>query len=80
MRGTTLILSIPVSAAEAMVGLLRSNMFRHVGGPETRASRFAALVRQVSCFRMELSPDGRQNGRALRALLETMPTRGQAVA
>lgn len=78
--GRTTPVITPVSAAEAMVGLLRSNMFRHVGGPETRASRFAALVRQVSCFRMELSPDAMQNGRALRALLETMPTRGQAVA
>lgn len=48
--------------------------------PGTRLARFAALVRQVPCFSLELSPDGRQNGRALRALLETLPARAQAVA
>lgn len=69
-----------VGAPEAMVELLRSNPFRHVGSPASRMARFAALLRRVPCYRLELSPDGRQNGRALRALLETMPTRGQAVA
>jgi hypothetical protein len=49
--------------------------------PGTRlTARFGALVRQVPCFSLELSPDGRQNGRALRALLETLPARAQAVA
>ena len=71
---------VSLGAPEAMVELLRSNPFRHVGSPDSRMARFAALVRRVPCYRLELSPDGRQNGRALRALLETMPTRGQAVA
>lgn len=70
----------PVGAPKAMVELLRSNPFRYVGSPQSRMARFAALVRQVPCYRLELSPDGRQNGRALRALLETLPGREQAVA
>ena len=64
-----------ITAAEAMVELMRSNPFRYVGNPATRLARFATLARGRPCFRLRLSADGTMNGRALRALLETMAPR-----
>lgn len=65
----------PISPADAMVGLLRSNPFRYLGDPDSRMARFGALARRRPCYRLDLSSDAAKNGRVLRTLLETLPAR-----
>lgn len=65
----------PISATEAVVELLRSNPFRYVGAPGSRMARFGALARRRPCYRLELSSNAARNGRALRALLDTLASR-----
>lgn len=65
----------PIPPAEAMVELLRSNPFRYIGSPGSRMARFAALARTRPCFRLTLSTDAGENGRALRRLLDVLGPR-----
>ena len=62
----------PIAASDAMIELMRSNPFRHIGDPQSRVASFARLARRRPCFRLELSTDGASNGRALRTLLATL--------
>lgn len=63
----------PVTSAEIMRSLISSNLRQYPGERETGMDFFARFLRNMSCYRLDLSRDPVKNGEALFRLIEQLP-------
>jgi hypothetical protein len=64
---------IPVTTAEIMRALISSNVRQYPGEPETGMTFFARFLRNLPCYRINLSKDAAKNGEALARLIRQLP-------
>ena len=66
---------VPVTTAEIMRALISSNVRQYPGERETGMAFFASFLRNLPCYRINLSKDAAKNGEALVRLIRQLPRR-----
>jgi hypothetical protein len=64
---------MPVTTAEIMRALISSNVRQYPGERETGMAFFAGFLRNLPCYRINLSKDAAKNGAALVRLIAQLP-------
>ena len=64
---------VPAGGGEAMRALMSTNLYQFPGEPEDGLDYYAALLRSVPVYRLELSPHARDNGVALADFIANLP-------
>jgi hypothetical protein len=64
---------IPTRPQAAMLALMTSNLHQFAGEPDGGMHFFAAFLKDLPCFRLDLSPDAVRNGNLLRDFVERLP-------
>lgn len=67
---------VEIGGGEAMRALMRSNLFQFPGEPDDGMTYYAALLRGLSVYRLDLSDSAVANGGALAELIGGLPAAG----
>lgn len=66
---------VPTRAQAVMLSLMTSNLHQFAGEPDDGMTFFARFLKDLPCYRLDLSPDAARNGDLLRAFIEGLPGR-----
>lgn len=66
---------VPTRAQAVMLSLMTSNLHQFAGEPDDGMAFFARFLKDLPCYRLDLSPDAARNGDLLRAFIEGLPGR-----
>lgn len=64
---------VPIRAQTVMLSLMTSNLHQFAGEPDRGMTFFARFLKDLPCYRLDLSPDAARNGELLRAFIERLP-------
>lgn len=64
---------VPTRAQAVMLSLMTSNLHQFAGERDDGMPFFARFLKDMPCYRLDLSPDAARNGDLLRAFIEQLP-------